>query len=121
MDRFLRFGAVGILNTIITILSYMLLISVGFNYLLANIVAYGLGVLNSYILNKNWVFKSDEQHQKLFIKFLLVNLITLGFNTASLFILVDYLSFNAYFGQIIATGFGMFINYFLNKSWTFRS
>lgn len=121
MDRILRFGAVGILNTIITILSFMLLVYVGVNYLLANTLAYGLGVINSYILNKNWVFKSDAQHQRLFLKFLLVNLITLGFNTACLFFFVDYLNFHPYFGQIIATGFGMFINYFLNKNWTFSS
>lgn len=121
MGKILKFGTVGIFNTLITIVSYTLLYELGVQYLVANIIAYFLGVLNSYYWNKNWVFQSTSKHRKLFSKFIVVNLITLMFNTGSLYIFVDYLRFHPVIGQIISIGIGMVINFILNKKWTFSS
>jgi putative flippase GtrA len=120
MKRLLKFGTVGIFNTLITIGSFMLLLSVGVNYLLANIISYGLGVINSYYWNKNWVFEATSGQKNLFLKFVVVNLITLLINTLSLYLLVNYLGIHPIIGQFISTGIGMVINYLLNKRWTFN-
>ncbi|MCM3654660.1 GtrA family protein [Metabacillus litoralis] len=120
MKRLLKFGTVGIFNTLITIGSFMLLLSVGVNYLLANIISYGLGVINSYYWNKNWVFEAMPGQKNLFLKFVVVNLITLLINTLSLYLLVDHLGIHPIIGQFISTGIGMVINYLLNKRWTFK-
>ncbi|AIK37276.1 gtrA-like family protein [Bacillus pseudomycoides] len=120
MEKFLKFGLVGIFNTLITIISYIILVKFGMNYLIANIISYLIGVANSYYWNKNWVFQSNGKNLSIFLKFLIVNLIVLAFNTFSLFILVDKLLYNEFIAQIFAIGIGMMINFFLNKIWTFN-
>ncbi|CAI8853976.1 GtrA domain-containing protein [Bacillus sp. IT-79MI2] len=120
MEKFLKFGLVGIFNTLITIISYIILVKFGINYLIANIISYLIGVANSYYWNKNWVFRSNGKNLSIFLKFLIVNLIVLAFNTFSLFILVDKLLYNEFIAQIFAIGIGMMINFFLNKIWTFN-
>lgn len=119
MEKFLKFGLVGIANTLITIISYVILVKLGMNYLVANTLSYSIGVANSYYRNKNWVFQSNGKDLSIFIKFLTVNLIVFAFNTLSLFILVAKFSINEFIAQIFAIGIGMMINFFLNKMWTF--
>ncbi|MGF9963871.1 GtrA family protein [Bacillus rhizoplanae] len=119
MGKFLKFGLVGLFNTAITIITYMILVKLGVYYIAANTIAYLLGVVNSYYWNKNWVFQATNNSLSIFMKFTVVNLIVLGFNTLSLFILVDKFSIHEFIAQIFAIGVGMFINFFLNKTWTF--
>lgn len=121
MKTFLKFGTVGVLNTGITIVSYMIFIFFGINYLLANIFAYGLGVINSYFWNRNWVFKESQKtnQQYVFVMFLLVNLLTLGITTGILFILVQCFYIQEIIAQVLATGVGLIFNFLLNKTWTF--
>ncbi|MDM5237014.1 sugar translocase [Bacillus cereus] len=120
MEKLLKFGLVGIFNTLITIISFMILVKLGMNYLVANTISYLIGVANSYYWNKNWVFKPNNKSTSMFFKFLTVNLIVLAFNTLCLFILVDKLAFNPFIAQIFAIGVGMVINFVLNKIWTFN-
>ncbi|WP_377863725.1 GtrA family protein [Bacillus sp. R86525] len=119
MEKLLKFSLVGIFNTLITIISYFILVKLGMNYLVANILSYLIGVANSYYWNKNWVFQSSGKSLLIFTKFLTVNLIVLAFNTLSLFILVDKFSINEFIAQIFAISIGMIINFSLNKIWTF--
>jgi putative flippase GtrA len=121
MIKFLKFGAVGILNTLITIVSYMAFIYFGMDYLIANIIAYSLGVINSFYWNNKWVFQSRTRSSKVFMKFIVVNMITLGLTTLILFQLVEGASVHSIYAQILATGFGLVINFTLNKSWTFNT
>lgn len=120
MVQFLKFGAVGFLNTLITIGTYSVLMYFDVNYLIANVFGYALGVLNSYYWNKKWVFKADHSQKSMFTKFVVVNLITLGFNTLILYLLVQNMDINPLLSQIAATGAGLLFNYILNKKWTFN-
>ncbi len=120
MKKFMKFGLIGILNTLLTIGSYMLFVYLGMNYIIANVIGYGIGVINSYYWNKNWVFQVSSNQRSIFVKFVVVNLITLVINTLALYILANYLDIHPYLAQIFATGFGLLINFFLNKKWTFE-
>ncbi|WP_243821198.1 GtrA family protein [Bacillus thuringiensis] len=111
MKKFLKFSLVGILNTLITMISYIALVSISINYLIANCFAYLIGVINSYYWNKNWVFEFKNKKVSLFLKFLTVNLIVLIFNTIILFILVD---------KLFSISVGMIMNFSLHKLWTFN-
>ena len=66
MKKFMKFGLIGILNTLITIGSYMLFVYLGMNYIIANVIGYGIGVINSYYWNKNWVFQVKLESKKYF-------------------------------------------------------
>ncbi|KEK17220.1 sugar translocase [Bacillus manliponensis] len=120
MKKFLKFSLIGVLNTFITIISYIFLVKIGMNYLIANCFAYLIGVANSYYWNKNWVFESKNKDLTLFFKFLTVNVIVLTFNTINLFILVDKFFINKFLSQIFSIGVGLVMNFFLNKLWVFN-
>lgn len=117
--QFLKFGIVGLSNSIMTFLVYSILIFFGSYYLVANVIGYCAGVVNSYIWNSKFVFKR-QQSKVLFTKFMLVNLITLSINTILLYILIDKLNYGKYVGQMITISISMIINFMLNKFWTFK-
>lgn len=57
----LKYGIIGVMNTVITLMSFYLLNTyAGLPYGLSNIVAYILGVINSFLWNRNWVFKAES-------------------------------------------------------------
>lgn len=59
--QLLKYGLVGVMNTIITlVVFYLLNTHAGAPYGLANIVAYIAGVINSFLMNRAWVFKAKE-------------------------------------------------------------
>ncbi|KAB2388933.1 MULTISPECIES: GtrA family protein [Bacillus cereus group] len=120
MKKFLKFSLIGILNTFITMISYIALVKVGINYLTANCFAYLIGVINSYYWNKNWVFEFKNKEISLFLNFLTVNIIVLTFNTINLFILVDKLFINKFISQLVSISVGMIMNFSLHKLWTFN-
>ena len=59
--QLLKYGVIGVMNTLITLVSFYLLnTKLGVPYGVANIIAYVLGVVNSFLWNRNWVFKTKR-------------------------------------------------------------
>ncbi|HII4515511.1 TPA: GtrA family protein [Clostridium perfringens] len=116
--QFLKFGIVGILNTLITVVSFNILVFVNINYLCANCISYFLGVINSYLLNSKFVFKESRSKENL-TKFLIVNILVLGFNSLILYLGVNELGVNISISQIVSIVLGTFLNFGLNKVWVF--
>lgn len=116
LSRFIKFGLVGVLNTIINWILFILLNSMGVYYIISNIIAYSISTLNSYLWNSKWVFKytGDNVNQTTF-KFIILNIIGLVLNTIILFLLVDIIKLPKIIALIIATGVVMILNYFINK------
>lgn len=57
--QLLKYGAIGVMNTLITLASFYLLnTKLGVPYGPSNIIGYVLGVVNSFLWNRNWVFKT---------------------------------------------------------------
>ncbi|MDU4884552.1 GtrA family protein [uncultured Clostridium sp.] len=121
LSRFIKFGLVGVLNTIINWILFILLNSMGVYYIISNIIAYSISTLNSYLWNSKWVFKytGDNVNQTTF-KFITLNIIGLVLNTIILFLLVDIIKLPKIIALIIATGVVMILNYFINKLWVFK-
>lgn len=56
-----KYGVIGVMNTLITVVSFYLLNTwAGVPYGAANIIGYVLGVINSFIWNRQWVFKNGK-------------------------------------------------------------
>lgn len=121
LSRFIKFGLVGVLNTIINWILFILLDSIGVYYIISNIIAYSISTLNSYLWNSKWVFKynGDNVNQTTF-KFIILNIIGLVLNTIILFLLVDIIKLPKIIALIITTGIVMILNYFINKLWVFK-
>lgn len=120
MIQIVKFSIVGVLNTVISFVAYSLLVFLSVNYIVANVISYSMGTVNSYLWNKGWVFQSTENHSKIIYKFIGVNSITLLFNSFVLYTSVSILDLNKLTSQIIATFLGTMMNFVLNKLWTFR-
>ncbi|ERK32010.1 GtrA family protein [Clostridium intestinale] len=118
--EFIKFGIVGVSNTLITFVVYNILLKLGINYLVANIIGYICGMINGFIWSKNWVFRVSKESKMYFIKFALVNLLSLAVSTGLLMVLVKKLSFNSTIAQLITTCITVVINYLLNKIYTFK-
>jgi len=118
--QFIKFGIVGLSNTLITLIVYFILIKLNVYYLTANVAGYIAGVINSFFWNSSWVFKKSSRSLNLLIKFVIVNLITLGITSLILYVGVDMFNLSKYIAQIISTLIGILFNYSLNKLWTFK-
>ena len=102
--RFIKFGMVGVINTLVNWIIFFILNALGMYYILANIIAYILGTVNSYLWNTLWVFKyKDKASTETTIKFIILNLIGLGLNTGILYVLVDLCNLNKFIGLVITT------------------
>ena len=56
----------------------------------ANVVAYGAGMLNSFVLNRLWTFRAAGQVAQHALKFIALNAATLAASTAIVLLLVDW-------------------------------
>jgi putative flippase GtrA len=92
------------------------------HYLLASVIGYSLGLINSFVLNNSWTFayaKANPSHY-VFTKFVLVNVLSLLLNILTLRYFVDTAHFTPELAQVIAIGTSMFANFLANKFWTFQ-
>jgi len=117
-----KFGVVGISNTLVDWgIYYILTRWLGLSALpvIAKAISYGAGILNSYIWNKRWTFRSQQQGVRPLLLFVGVNLIGMGFNAlalkAGLFFGISEL-----LSLLLATSATLLWNFLLSKQVVFR-
>lgn len=117
-----KFSIVGVSNTLLNFIIFILLNSLGVNYMVASIIAYSLSIVNSYFWNSRLVFKCENENKKsVVIKFVILNLIGLSINTLLIGVLVGILELKKIVAMVIVTLLVMCINYVLNKIWVFKN
>ncbi len=63
--QLLKYGIIGISNTLITLIVFYLINTIcGISENIANVLGYILGLINSFIWNRNWVFKTKNDWKK---------------------------------------------------------
>lgn len=63
LQQFMRYLAVGLMNTLVTLVVIFLCKSLwGVNMWVSNAIGYVAGLINSFVWNKLWVFHSDKRH-----------------------------------------------------------
>jgi putative flippase GtrA len=117
---FVKFGLVGILNTLIDIMMFAILINVGTHYIIAQVVSYCCGLINSYLFNKKWTFKSTIKINLREIgKFIAVNLITFLITIGLLYLFEQNTEYDLITIKLFATAIGMVVNFMGSKLWVF--
>ncbi|SEG73944.1 GtrA family protein [Paenibacillus sp. UNC499MF] len=117
----MKFGLVGLLNTGVDFAAFLLLTAAGVPYLTGQIIAYLLGVLNSYMLNRSWTFRSRKGGSTREIaKFFLINLISLAVSAVLLQWAYSALGLPLITGKLAATFASSWINYAGSRYWVFR-
>ena len=114
-----KFGFVGILNAIVSYSVFFILL-VWFNYLVSLLIAHIVGVMNSYVWNKYWTFKTEKIQIKEFIKFNFVYVIVFVVNAIFLVFLVETLKFNPKIGQLLIIPITTIISFTGHKYWSFN-
>lgn len=59
--QLLKYGIIGVMNTVVTLVAFYLLNTLlEIPYGPSNVMAYVVGVVNSFLWNRNWVFKTKS-------------------------------------------------------------
>ena len=119
--QFLCFCTVGLGNTAIDLFCFFILTLSGVPYFIAQIMAYSSGMLNSYICNRKWTFHMGlaSDWAEIF-RFLMVNLLSLGFSSLLMFACNDLSHQALWVSKIIATGGAVLLNYVGSHLWVFQ-
>ena len=119
----IRFGLVGVMNTAVDAGAYFLLTLIPFfaeNYLIAQVISYTLGALNSLIVNKTFTFRDKSRlNTRRIVLFAVVTLVALGVSSAALALCKEVLGWNNLFSKGAAVVVGIGVNFVGNKLFVF--
>jgi putative flippase GtrA len=111
----------GFTNAIIFLFVYYILVVFHIDYLLANVFAFFISVLNAYFWNTKFVFKKyNAACVKTLIKVYTSYSITFVLSTTILYIAVSVLGFSKYIAPIFSLFVTVPLNFILNKLWIFK-
>lgn len=123
--QFIKFGIVGVSNTVISLIVYYICIFVGMHYTIANVLAFVISVLNAYYWNKKYVFKKNDNSQNKTVVQSIIKVFTsygatflLG--TGLLILWVDFLNISEWIAPLINLCITIPLNFILNKFWAFK-
>ena len=130
--QFIKFGIVGVSNTV---LSYAINVFVLFllknknlswDYVAGNLISFFLSVLWSFYWNNKYVFKKSDGEQRNILMSLLKTYLSYGLtgivlNNALSWIWIEKLSVSKYFAPILNLIISVPLNFLINKYWAFRT
>lgn len=145
----LRFGLVGVLNVLVSFVAYYVTYNAWhapkgfvdlalalfrgagftppvddagfFNGAFANVVAYSVGMINSFILNKTWTFKIREGTVRQLVRFTVINCAALALSTSSISVLVDVGGWPYVITWFAVIAPVTILSFFANKFWAFSA
>lgn len=125
---------VGVLNTLVTFgVIYFCKSFLDMNLYISNALGYIAGLINSFLCNKTWVFKSEGSYSKEAVIFICGFLICYGIQLLTVWIFTDYIFDDRIYQltkHIAISGYGIatiignvvytVVNFIYNKLITFR-
>lgn len=123
IEKFLKFGITGVMNTAIDWGIYTLCIEVFMMRSAWTAQFFGtvFAMANSFVVNKLWTFKKTKGFEFGELRrFLLVNAVSLGLSMVAIYILSDIVGVNKYLAKVPIAFVTIVINYFGNKLFVFR-
>ena len=144
--QLLKYGIVGVMNTVLTAVVIWAVLKFGFGVVaeekatsmqmaVSNFIGFAVGLINSFIFNRNWTFKSKSNWKADFVKFALAVVVCYILQLGLILVLNKYVSvpaldFNAfgvnyfitssYICQLIGIVFYTGLNFLCNKYYTFK-
>jgi putative flippase GtrA len=119
--QFVKFGIVGVSNTLLTFIVYTLLLKVfGVWYIAASAVGFSVGAINGFLLNRRWTFAGHVGDSFTPVRWAIVQSGGLGINLGLLYLLVDDARLDKLLAQALATIVVTVTTFLVNRAWTFR-
>ena len=131
--QFVKFGLVGVTNTIVNYVIYVLSLLLfrafhafgDYDIYAAQTVAFILSVLWSYIWNNKFVFKEGEQKRNVFLVLLKTyasySITGIFLNMLLLYLFVDVMGISEFVAPILNLLITVPVNFILNKFWAYKS
>ena len=132
--QFIKFGIVGISNTVVSYLIYVISlvifkklgIFVEFDYLMSQVIAFILSVLWSFYWNNKMVFTIQEGQKRSIWKTLLKTYVSYSFtglflNSILIILWVHVFGISEFLAPIINLVISVPINFLINKFWAFKT
>ena len=123
--QFIKFGIVGVSNTLISLAVYEVCIALGVHYLLADPIGLVISVVNAYYWNNRCVFgdgqkKPFSHHVRMYFKSLAAYGGTFVMNLLLLMLWVEIVGIPEWLAPFINLAVTIPINFLVNKYWTFK-
>lgn len=119
--QFVKFGIVGVSNTVLAFAIYTVLLKVfGVWYLGASAIGFVVGAVNGFLLNRRWTFAGHVGDSLTPVRWGVVQGCGLALNEGLLYLFVDGAGVEKLLSQAFATGIVTVITFAVNRAWTFR-
>ena len=135
--HFIKYNAIGIVNTLITlVVSWVLLHLLDWSLEVSNFLGFVAGGINSYLMNRIWNFKSENRKRTEVVRFIVVFLLSYALTFVALEACVYVLDHvdclqpfctwvsqfmkPSYVANIVANIVYVLASYTLYKKWVFR-
>jgi putative flippase GtrA len=119
--QFVKFGIVGVSNTLLTFLVYTLLLKgLGLWYLAASAIGFAVGAVNGFLLNRRWTFREHVGDALTPVRWFLVQGCGLLLNLGLVYLFVEGADLDKLIAQACATVIVVVLTFFANRTWTFR-
>ena len=117
----IRYLIVGLLNTIIMLtIIYTVKWTVNLADVYANMLGCSVGLVFSFIVNKNWTFNYKGGMQLIYIKFLSIFAIAYFVNLMVVLFSISYLNINSYISHALGIPAYTIIGYLGNRFFVFN-
>lgn len=119
--QFVKFGIVGVSNTLLTLVVYTVLLK-GFGvwYLAASAIGFIAGATNGFLLNRRWTFRDHVGDALTPVRWAVVQTAGLAVDELMLYVLVHDAKLDKLLAQVCATAVVTVTTFFVNRAWTFR-
>jgi putative flippase GtrA len=117
--QFSRFALVGLSNTAVSFVAYAILIAIGVFYSAAGALAFMLGALNGYILNRRWTFSASDSVSAQ-LRYVVVQAAGLGATVGLLWLFVAYAGIDRLAAYPITIPTVTIATFLANRNWTFK-
>jgi putative flippase GtrA len=118
--QFVKFGIVGVSNTLISFAVYTLLLKVfGVWYVAASGIGFGVGAVNGFLWNRAWTFRGHVGDALTPVRWFVVQSCGLLLDLGLVYVLVDGVGLDELVGQALTTAIVTVLTFFVNRAWTF--
>src|SRR5580700_7059268 len=119
--QFVKFGIVGVSNTLIAFAVYTLLLKVfGVWYVAASGIGFAIGAVNGFLWNRAWTFRGHVGDALTPVRWFVVQGCGLLLDLGLVYVLVDGADQDKLVGQALTTVVVTVITFFVNRAWTFK-
>ncbi|HXA54754.1 MAG TPA: GtrA family protein [Solirubrobacteraceae bacterium] len=119
--QFVKFGIVGVGNTLLSLAVYAVLLK-GFDvwYIAASAIGYAVGMVNGFLWNRRWTFRGHVGDALTPVRWCVVQGCGLAANLGLVFMFVHDAGLDKLLGQACATAIVVVFTFIANRAWTFR-